>query len=292
MKATCAFIVVLLMVVGAANAEVLLDDTFEIGYVDGPLIGQTAPNGQDWMPHPSYPVGSPLRGDYGMDPSKGAGHDLSRDNAESLAQNPFGRTVTAADPDNILFISLDLRGGSVPGIGPVGAGVYLVGLDSRMTAGSVNSGEGSVEHGLIGIGLPETYGHNTSMDSLADMTGWFHFEATVDLGLGEVTSSWYSYDDPGFNGSYSNQWDNYAYRFEPDRLVLSAYRYTDGADLGGPGPGVDNLYVEAVPDPATLSLSAIGALALLRRKRKWPLLVGGPAYTPNSKYLCLRGNLP
>ena len=262
MKATCALIVGLLMVVGSANAAVLLEDDFESGYSDGSLIGQMAPNGETWKPHAGWQPGPINRGDYGKDSSKGASGSLIGTTTSSII--PFGRRVTSADPDNIVVVSADMTAGEGHNIDieiVMGDGsaewnwLKLLALnDAENAFGSMGRHAG-----------PDGYVDGSGAGNLGDPgSDWYHAEATIDLAAGEADFVVYAYGDPGTLYTYTGSWAG-VYDFQPDGLHVMSNIWANGnPDVL---PGVDNLYVETIPEPATLCLLGLGGLTLLRRRR-------------------------
>ena len=245
-----------------AQATVLLDDDFE-SYSTGLLTGQTAPapSGQTWVAK---------WGSYNAGVSSGGGNtgQAVTFNIDGVKQNwsqlPLGTTVTAASAENIINFSVDLTLGSSFGtysqaefhlMGPSGDNL----VDCLLQAKTWELIDGSwvelpMHTSLIAnvFGVPFLYEYD-----IEDFA-WTNIWGQIDLGAGEATV--------GFdNGTQSAQNTFSVTVADIDALWLGVE--ADAIDVDT-GTRVDNIFVEAVPEPATLAVLAIGGLLALSRRRK------------------------
>jgi hypothetical protein len=81
---------------------------------------------------------------------------------------------------------------------------------------------------------------------------------------GGPANIYWNFNDPRGNGSYTNYFSGY----ETGALVGGVF--TPGADLGGAYPcDASNVLNGAlIPEPTTLALLALGAIAFLRRRKE------------------------
>ena len=83
----------------------------------------------------------------------------------------------------------------------------------------------------------------------------------IELRTGQADFSWHDLDTPSISGGSSYTYDP-AFDFRPDSVQI---RLEHWAAQGF--NGLDNLFVEIIPEPASLALLSLGGLAMLRRRR-------------------------
>ena len=242
------------------GVTVLLDDDFESGYGDGNLTGQAAPNGRTWFDHGAWHPSDLLRGDYGLG-GKGAGAGATPGVGYATSIVPLGRRVKRSDRQHTLYVACDVRGGgpnATPGLTGDTAAVQLGAGDGApewtwLTIGDINYGEGrKVHHGRFRYWEDNAnyWVDLVGTDYASASTGWFHFDASIDLRAGDAKYSFYEIDSPANSGTYAHSWDPGVYDVQFD--VVHTMAYID-SDAQPPWPGVDNLYVEAVWVPPSVA---------------------------------------
>ena len=94
--------------------------------------------------------------------------------------------------------------------------------------------------------------------------GWYRIAAEVNLRTGQADFSWHDLDTPSTSGGSSYTYDP-AFDFRPDSVQIRLEHW-DAQGFNG----LDNLFVEVIPEPATSMLLSIGVLglgAVSRRRR-------------------------
>jgi T5SS/PEP-CTERM-associated repeat protein len=169
--------------------------------------------------------------------------------------------------------SLNMSGGSFTAVGPLVAGLSTGTGSMVMSAGTVNAS--AITFGLVGTGnLTMTGG---AMVSDANFTiGCADYVGSVgDVSLdgGTITA-----DELSINSGSKLDitagtlilagFDLVAVAQYVDAGLLSGYGVSDSAHvLINYNAGLDETYVTAIPEPATVLMLGLGGLALLRRKR-------------------------
>ena len=262
-----AVILVVLAMAGLAQAAVLFSENFD-DIADGPL-GNDANWTTSW-PGVSFTVGAA----GAKDGAKGVVHTSG--GPESADTTGFTQ-VLATDTNNVFRASFDgyigtpeetvtqqdikitVHGGTAvpPFDGSNWINVLLsqydpVGAESMGVY--ANIGRGKVDGSYVYTSAP-------LHDALSYDT-WYNLWIEIDHGTGDVSMGW----TDGVNSNQVDVQDDAFKGLEPAYVSIYSAIVPTG-DSGSATVRLDNVLVEAIPEPATLAVLAIGGLLALLRRR-------------------------
>jgi hypothetical protein len=264
-----AALAVVSMLTAAASAQVAFLDTFDQG-IAGITQGHIADTGQQWA-GPLFGVASgDLAPSYGQNGTNGAGF---------AGGGSFMNSVPLNLPANL--------NPDVDGSGNITGGVWSMSVDFHRddAAGELQIGlanatiaPGGISVVWLNIGAPcldeggnciQTQGYYTTGNppdanaSIGFTTGDLHIDTIIDFdGAGNVTHKWRNLGT-GQKGTIDlGPFTNI--NFAGD---LNTLWYAGNASSGQKGADNLQLFYGVIPEPASMTLLALGGLAMLRRRR-------------------------
>ena len=248
-----AVILVVLAMAGLAQAAVVFSETFDdLG--EGSLLSADAAWTTGW-PGQSLTVNA-ASGKSG----KGATHTGGAESADYASFTP----VTGGDALPIFRISMDAYiGTSAETVTQQDIRILVSDAPPLTGADDLSINITEATHGDINVNLAwgtvdGTYHATTTYDTVFDT--WVNIWLELNLATGALSAGF----DDGTAGSatFTDTWTLI------DFAPASAAVYTAFVGSGAGTTRVDNILIEAIPEPATLAVLGIGGiLALLRRRR-------------------------